>query len=81
MGCPNIFCHSLFAAQKSFTKAVCFFLMQKFLSTVYLLCVCEDRNLNIVSKMIGTVCQAFPNSQNKTHFNKGENSNTGTDLL
>lgn len=55
--------------------------MQKFLSTVYLLCVCEDRNLNIVSKMIGTVCQAFPNSQNKTHFNKGENSNTGTDLL
>lgn len=25
--------------------------------------------------MTGTVCQAFPNSQNKTDFNKGENSN------
>lgn len=62
-------------------KAVCLFLKQKFLSTAYLLFVSADRNLNIISKMIGTVCQAFPNSQNKTQFNKGENSNTGTDLL
>lgn len=54
-----------------------FLSLKQFLDTAYLLCVCEDSKLNIVSKMIGTVCQAFPNSQNKTHFNKVENSSSG----
>lgn len=65
LGAPTfaLFASLCSAAQEPFMKAVSLPLKQKFLNTAYHLCVCEDRNLNIVSKMIGTVCQAFPNSE------------------
>lgn len=84
IGCPNIysFCLSLFCSTRTFHESSVFISKtkkqrkpskQKFFNTAYHLCVYEDKL--IISKMISAVCQAFPNSQNKTHFKKGENSN------
>lgn len=68
-GCLNAY--SFCQQTQSFTRALYLTLKQKSIDTANLLCVCEDINLNIVSKMTGTVWQTFPNLQNKVHINKG----------
>lgn len=68
-GCLNAY--SSCQQTQSFTRALHLTLKQKSIDTANLLCDCEDINLNIVSKMTGTVWQTFPNLQNKVHFNKG----------